>query len=92
MDVSKNSSTALSSNDGEFDTSTTTSAPVSTSATPSPVSVFTPVFGEAGTASWPWPARLSTSLEPMRPLPPMTTIFMVVPRPVCTWSNRAANQ
>lgn len=79
MDVSKNSSTAASSNDGEFDTSTTTSAPVSASATPSPVRVFTPVFGDAGTASWSWAPRRSTSLEPMRPLPPMTTIFMVEP-------------
>jgi hypothetical protein len=38
-------------NDGEFDTSTTTAAPSSTSASPFPVRVFTPVFGVAATAS-----------------------------------------
>ncbi|MBB5781322.1 hypothetical protein [Nonomuraea jabiensis] len=45
--LTKNSSTAARSNDGEFDTSTTTCAPAS----PSPVSVLTPVFGAAATAS-----------------------------------------
>jgi hypothetical protein len=40
VEVSKNSSTAASSNDGEFDTSTTTAAPKKASARPSPVSVF----------------------------------------------------
>src|SRR5215471_1365348 len=39
VDVSKNSSTALSSHEGAFATSTTTRAPVSTSASPSPVTV-----------------------------------------------------
>ena len=28
--------------------------------------------------SWPWSRRMLTSLVPMRPLPPMTTIFMVI--------------
>ena len=51
VDVSKNSSTAASSNDGEFDTSTTTSAPARASVRPSPVRVLTPVPGDAGTAS-----------------------------------------
>ena len=36
---------------GEFDTSTTTPAPASTSAKPSPVSVLTPEAGDADTAS-----------------------------------------
>jgi hypothetical protein len=45
----KNSRTALSSNDGEFVTSTTTSAPVSASWRPSPVRLLTPVDGEAAT-------------------------------------------
>ena len=49
VEVSKNSSTAASSNDGEFETSTTTSAPSRTSRTPSPVSVFTPEFATAQT-------------------------------------------
>jgi hypothetical protein len=51
VDVWKNSSTAASSNDGEFDTSTTTLAPSSALARPSPVSVMTPESGDAGTAS-----------------------------------------
>jgi hypothetical protein len=51
VEVRKNSITGSSSNDGEFDTSTTTAALSSTSATPSPVRVFTPVFGAARKAS-----------------------------------------
>jgi hypothetical protein len=51
VDVSKKSSTAASSNEGELDTSTTTWAPARASARPSPVSVLTPVFGAAATAS-----------------------------------------
>ena len=76
VEVSKNSSTAASSNEGEFDTSTTTAAPSSASARPSPVSVLTPEFGDAGTASWPWSRSLATSFDPMSPLPPITTSFM----------------
>src|SRR5262245_27151792 len=76
VDVSKNSSTALSSHDGEFVTSTTTSAPASASPSPSPVMVLTPDEGEADTASWPRPRRRGISFFPMSPLPPITTIFM----------------
>src|SRR5262245_58507279 len=76
-DVSKNSSTALSSNEGEFDTSTTTWAPARAPASPSPVSVLTPDEGDADTASWPrWRSR-GINFLPMSPLPPITTIFML---------------
>src|SRR5215204_368650 len=50
VDLLKNSIAAASSKDGEFDTSTTTDAPVRTSGRPSPVTVFTPVEGAAATA------------------------------------------
>ena len=79
VDVSKNASTSSSANDGEFDTSITTSAPSSTSATPSPVSVFTPVLGDAATASCPWAVSRSMSFVPMSPVPPMMTIFTMIP-------------
>src|SRR3954454_17667530 len=75
VDVSKKSITALSSNDGEFVTSTTTAAPLRTSASPAPVRVLTPVFGDAATASWPARSSSRTTLEPMRPVPPRTTIL-----------------
>ena len=78
MDVSKNSMTSSSANDGEFDTSTTTWAPCMASARPSPVSVLTPEFGEAGTTSWPCSSSLAATFEPISPLAPMTTIFMVL--------------
>src|SRR3954447_16979047 len=75
-EVSKNSSTALSSNEGELARSTTTCAPATASSSPSPVMVLTPVLGEAATTSWsPW-RRMATAFEPIRPVPPMTTIFM----------------
>src|SRR5215831_2171067 len=74
-DVSKNSRAALSSHTGAFATSTTTSAPSSALAKPSRVMVFTPVLGEAGSTSWPRSLRFFTSFVPMRPVPPMTTIF-----------------
>src|SRR5262245_55353554 len=77
VDVSKNSSTALSSHDGAFVTSTTTSAPASASHSPSPVMVLTPDAGEADTASWPRPRSRGISFLPMSPLPPITTIFML---------------
>src|SRR5262249_51786065 len=76
-EVSKNSSTALSSNEGELARSITTCAPAMASLSPSPVMVLTPVLGEATTTSWlPW-RRMATVFEPIRPVPPMTTIFMV---------------
>jgi hypothetical protein len=42
----------------------------------SPVTAFTPDFGEAATASWPCALRLATSFDPINPVPPITTIFM----------------
>src|SRR5262249_13792508 len=72
----KNSSTALSSHEGAFETSTTTWAPLSVSASPSPVSVLTPEEGEAGTTSWPRRRRLFTSFLPISPLPLITTSFI----------------
>jgi hypothetical protein len=77
VEVLKKFRTATSSNDGELDTSTTTLAPSSASRRPLPVSVSTPVSGEAGTASWPSSRSCVTSFEPMSPVPPMMTIFMV---------------
>src|ERR671921_1625004 len=77
VDVSKNFNAAASSRDGEFDTSTTTSALSRASSKPSPVSVLTPDSSDADTAWWPCPRSLRTSFEPMSPLPPITTIFMM---------------
>jgi hypothetical protein len=76
VEVEKKSRTAWSSQLGELVTSTTTSAPASTSLSPSPVSVFTPVCGEAATASWPCSVSRVTTFEPICPVPPMITIFM----------------
>src|SRR5262249_21676984 len=76
VDLSKNSITAASSQDGEFVTSTTTFAPARAPARPSPVTVLTPEEGDAATTSWPFLRRLSTSFLPISPLPPITTIFM----------------
>jgi hypothetical protein len=39
--------------------------------------LLTPLFGEAATTSWPPWRRMATVYEPIRPVPPMTTIFMV---------------
>src|SRR6185503_5868158 len=75
-EVSKNSNTALSSHEGAFAKSTTTRAPASAFANPSPVMVLTPVLGEAATTSWPPWRRMATVFEPIRPVPPMTTIFI----------------
>src|SRR6476661_7040213 len=69
--------TATSSKDGEFETSTTTWAPLSTSANPSPVSVLTPVLGAAATASCPPALSFVMSFDPIRPVPPITTIFIL---------------
>jgi hypothetical protein len=78
-EVSKNSSTALFSNEGEFARSTTTCAPSRTSLSPSPVMVLMPLAGEAAMTSCPPWRRISTAFEPIRPVPPMTTIFMIYP-------------
>jgi hypothetical protein len=85
VDVSKNVITAASSQEGEFDTSTATEAPFSASASPSPVSVLTPDLGEAATASCPDSRSLLTSFDPMSPLPPITTIFMIALSFLCTF-------
>src|SRR3954465_14805284 len=69
-EVSKNSSTALSSNEGELARSTTTCAPATASLSPSPVMVLTPVLGEAARTSWPPWRRMATAFEPIRPGPP----------------------
>src|SRR3979490_1513301 len=76
-EVSKNSSTALSSNEGEVARSTAPCAPAMASLTPSPVMVLMPLWGEAATTSWPPWRRMATVFEPIRPVPPITTIFMV---------------
>src|SRR5213082_3839426 len=78
-EVSKNSSTALSSHEGELARSITTCVPAMASLRPSPVMLLTPVLGEAATTSWPPWRRMATVFEPIRPVPPMTTIFMVYP-------------
>src|SRR5262245_38930426 len=77
VDVSKNSNTALSSHEGAFVTSTTTSAPASALASPSPVMVLTPDEGDADAALWPRSRRRGISFFPMSPLPPITTIFIM---------------
>src|SRR5262245_4305596 len=74
VDFSKNSRTALSSNEGEFVTSTTTSAPARAWFSPSPVRLLTPEECDADTASW--PRSRGISFLPMSPLPPITTILM----------------
>ena len=79
VEVAKKSSAVAYSKLGEFDTSTTTEAPSSAAASPSPVIVLTPRRGEAGTASWPCSVSPPTTFEPMSPVPPMTTIFMIHP-------------
>src|SRR6266550_2330575 len=78
-EVSKNSSTALSSNEGELARSITTCVPAMASLSPSPVMLLTPLLGEAATTSWPPWRRMATVFEPISPVPPMTTIFMVYP-------------
>ena len=57
----------------------TTCAPVMASLSPSPVMLLMPLLGEAATTSWPPWRRIATVFEPIRPVPPMTTTFMVYP-------------
>src|SRR5262249_56806473 len=76
-EVWKNSSTALSSNEGELARSITTCALAVASLSPSPVMVLTPLLGEAATTSWPCWRRMATVFEPIRPVPPLTTIFLL---------------
>src|SRR5207302_3580707 len=74
--VSKKCSTALSSNEGEFDTSTTMSVPASAGCRPSPVTALTPLLGDACSTSWPRARSNRANFEPIRPVPPMITIFI----------------
>src|SRR6516162_232909 len=90
-EVSKNSSTALSSNEGELARSITTCAPAMASLSPSPVMLLTPLRGEAATTSWPPWRRMATVFEPIRPVPPITTIFMVDP-PLSMTGDRPAGE
>src|ERR1700730_11475693 len=78
-EASKNSSTALSSNEGELARSITTCAPAMASLSPWPVMLLIPLLGEAATTSWPPWRRMATVFDPIRPVPPITTIFMVDP-------------
>src|SRR3954453_23915127 len=92
VDLSKNSITAASDQDGEFDTSTTTWAPANASASPSPVRALTPDDGDADTASCPRSRRMLTSFLPISPLPPITTIFMSVSWFLFDLGHRPAGQ
>src|SRR5262245_5191103 len=47
-----------------------------TSLRPSPVMVLTPVLGEAAITSWPPWRRKGMVFEPIKPVPPITTIFI----------------
>src|SRR5262245_20124130 len=78
-EVWKNSSTAVSSNDGELARSITTCVPAMASLRPSPVMVLTPVLGEAATTSWPRWRRMATVFEPMRPVPVFRDIDSIPP-------------
>src|SRR5437879_6003732 len=69
-EVSKNSSTALSSNEGELARSITTCAPTMASFSPAPVIVLMPVFGAAAIASCPFCFSFSTAFDPIKPVPP----------------------
>ena len=51
--------------------------PVMAATLDTPVMVLTPVSGEAATTSWPPRRRMATVFEPIRPVPPITTIRMV---------------
>src|ERR1051326_7965033 len=75
-EVSKNSSTALSSNEGELARSITTCVPAMASLRPSPLMLLTPVLGEAATTSGAAGRRGGTVSDPIRPVPPITTIFI----------------
>ena len=53
--------------------------PAMTSLSPLPVMVLTPVFGAAATASCPFCLSFSTTFDPIKPVPPITTTFMTSP-------------
>ena len=56
----------------------TTCAPARAADSPSPVIVLTPVLGDAASTSCPLRCSRATTLDPISPVPPMTTIFMVL--------------
>src|SRR5262249_43897519 len=56
--------------------SITTCVPAMASLRPSPVMVLTPVLGEAATTSWACWRRMGMVFEPIKPEPPITTIFI----------------
>src|SRR5262245_50586334 len=76
---------AVSTKEGAFDTSTTTEAPFSASPNPSSVIVLTPELGKADTASCPGLRSLLTTFDPMSPLPPITTIFIIAFSFLCSF-------
>jgi hypothetical protein len=78
-EVSKSSITALSSSESELARSITTVVSTMASLSPSPVMVLTPLWGEAATTLWPSWRRTTTVFDPIRPVPPITTIFMLDP-------------
>src|SRR6266850_2607775 len=82
-EVWKNSSTALSSNEGELARSITAGVPAMASLRPWPVMVLTPVLGEAATTSWPPWRRMATVFEPIRPVPGMSVTRNVPSTEVC---------
>src|SRR5215472_8327571 len=68
----------------------TAEAPCSASGSPSPVTLFTPDLGDAATAWCPFARRLLTSLDPIRPVPPITTIFIVTSFTLAkAWKDRS---
>src|SRR3984957_14597203 len=75
MVVWKNAGEA-SSKVGEFVRLTTTSAPLSASGKPRPLSRFRPDDGDCGTASCPLAFRIVATCDPTNPVPPMTAIFI----------------
>src|SRR4249919_157465 len=74
--VRKNSTGASPVNVGELARSTTTDVPAIASSRPLPLRMSTPVCGAAATASCPASLKRCTTRLPIRPVPPMTTIFM----------------
>src|SRR5204863_9656330 len=77
VEVSKNSSTALSSQEGAFVTSTTTCAPINALVKPSPVIELMPSEGDAAMTSRASERSKFTSFAPIKPVPPRTTIFII---------------
>src|SRR5690606_39179706 len=78
VDAEKNAKAAAPSSEGELETSITTSAPLRTSSSPSPVTALTPVSGAAAKASGPCTRSRATMRDPIRPVPPTMTIFMIL--------------